>query len=201
MWLTRSFPEVFSLPNLITVARLALIPFIVRAITGQDCRLALTMIAIAGASDGLDGFLARRFQWQTRTGAYLDPLADKLMLTAVYVSLAVAGLAPIWLVALIVGRDVVILSMVAAALATTRFRDFPPTIWGKINTALEIFTALTLVTGCAGILQVPPLVATGLIWVTAVSTAWSGIHYVGVGLKMFIMRRTFLPADRRNVRG
>ena len=191
----------FSLPNLITCARLALIPFIVRAIMAQDCVAALVMIAIAGASDGVDGFLARRFHWQTRIGAYLDPVADKLLLTSVYVSLAVAGFAPIWLVALIVGRDVVILSMVAAALAITRFRDFPPTIWGKINTALEIFTALTLVTGCAGLVRVPVMAATALVWVTAASTAWSGIHYVGVGLKMFIMRRTFLPADRRNVRG
>jgi len=192
---------VFSLPNVITVARLALIPFIVRAIVAQDCMAALAMIAIAGASDALDGFLARRFQWQTRTGAYLDPLADKLMLTSVYVSLAVAGLAPVWLVVLIVGRDVVILSMVAAALAITRFRDFPPTIWGKINTALEIFTALTLVTGCAEIVRVTSTATTGLVCVTAASTVWSGIHYVGVGLKMFIMRRTFLPADRRNARG
>ena len=63
----------FSLPNVITVARLALIPFIVRAIVAQDCMAALAMIAIAGASDALDGFLARRFQWQTRTGAKHSP--------------------------------------------------------------------------------------------------------------------------------
>ena len=199
--LTRSFPAVFSPPNLITCARLALIPFIVRAIVAQDCVTALVMIAIAGGSDGVDGFLARRFKWQTRLGAYLDPLADKLLLTSVYVSLAVAERAPVWLVVLIVGRDVVILSMVAAALATTRFRDFPPTIWGKINTALEIFTALTLVTGCAGIVRVPGGAATALVWVTALSTAWSGAHYVRLGLRMFIMRRTFFPADRRNARG
>lgn len=198
---TRLFPEVFSPPNLLTYARLALIPFIVRAIVAQDCVTALVMIAIAGGSDGVDGFLARRFQWQTRLGAYLDPLADKVLLTSVYISLAVAGLAPVWLVVLIVGRDVVILSMVAAALATTRFRDFPPTIWGKINTALEIFTALTLVTGCAEIVRVPGGVGTALVWVTALSTAWSGVHYVGLGLRMFIMRRTFLPAERRNPRG
>ena len=198
---TRLFPEVFSPPNLITYARLALIPFIVRAIMAHDCVAALVMIAIAGGSDGVDGFLARRYHWQTRIGAYLDPLADKLLLTSVYVSLAVAGLAPIWVVALIVGRDVVILSMVAAALATTRFRDFPPTVWGKINTALEIVTALTLVTGCAGIVRVPVVAVSALVFITAASTAWSGIHYVGVGLKMFIMRRTFLPADRRNARG
>ena len=179
----------FSLPNLITCARLVLIPFIVRAIVAQDCVTALVLIAIAGGSDGVDGFLARRFQWQTRLGAYLDPLADKLLLTSVYVSLAVAGLAPVWLVVLIVGRDVVILSMVAAALATTRFREFPPTIWGKINTALEIFTALTLVTGCAGILRVPGSAASALVWTTALSAAWSGADYIRVGLKMFVVRQ------------
>jgi cardiolipin synthase len=156
------------------------------------------MIAIGGFTDGIDGFLARRFHWQTRLGAYLDPVADKLLLTAVYLSLAFAGLAPFWLVALIVARDVMILGMVAAALAFTRFRDFPPTIWGKINTALEILTALVLLTGCSA--SLPPL-SIALVWVTAASTAWSGLHYVAKGLQMFIMRRTFLPADRRSPRG
>ncbi len=159
------------------------------------------MIAIAGFTDACDGFLARRFHWQTRIGAYLDPVADKLLLTAVYVSLAVVGVAPVWLVALIVARDVVILAMVAAALAITRFREFPPTIWGKINTALEIAAALTLVTGCAALVRVPAPVVSTLLWITAASTAWSGIHYIGRGLKMFIQRRTLLPADRRNPRG
>jgi cardiolipin synthase len=189
---------VFSPPNLLTYARLALIPFIVRAILAQDCAMALVMIAIAGFTDGVDGFLARRFHWQTRLGAYLDPLADKLLLSSVYVSLTLAGLAPFWLVALIITRDVVILAMVATALAFTRFRDFPPTVWGKINTALEILTGLTLLAGC--IASIPPL-SIALIWATAASVAWSGLHYVVLGLRMFIMRRTFLPADRRSPRG
>ena len=173
-------------------------PFIVRAILAQDCVTALVLIAVAGFTDGVDGFLARRFQWQTRLGAYLDPVADKILLTAVYVSLAVAGLAPAWLVVLIAGRDVVILSMVAAALVLTRFREFPPTVWGKINTGLEILTALVLLAGCSAAITFAPDV---LIWVTAASTAWSGLHYVGLGLRKFIMRRTFLPAERRNPRG
>jgi cardiolipin synthase len=156
------------------------------------------MMTIAGFTDAIDGFLARRFHWQTRLGAYLDPVADKLLLAAIYMSLAVAGMAPIWLAVLIVARDVVILGMVAAAFAFTRFRDFPPTLWGKINTALEIVTSLTLVAGCT---STPPVFTTVLIWVTAASTAWSGFHYMSRGLQMFIMRRTFLPADRRSPRG
>jgi cardiolipin synthase (CMP-forming) len=167
-----------SPPNLLTYARLVLIPFIVRDILNRECGTALAMIALAGLSDGADGFLARRFHWQTQLGSYLDPIADKFLVTAVYLSLTLAGLAPGWLVWLIIGRDLVILAMVASALAFTRFRDFPPSIWGKINTALEIATALTLLTSCAASLAIPSPLATSLIWTTAASTAWSGLHYV-----------------------
>jgi len=156
------------------------------------------MMTIAGFSDAFDGFIARRFNWQTRLGAYLDPVADKLLLAAIYLSLTFAGMAPGWLVGLIVARDVIILAMVAAAFAFTQFRDFPPTLWGKINTALEILTSLMLVAGCT---SATPLFTRALIWITAASTAWSGFHYMGRGLRMFIMRRTFLPADRRSPRG
>src|SRR4051812_7614503 len=173
-------------------------PFIVRAILAHDCSAAVIMMMIAGSTDAFDGFLARRFNWQTRLGAYLDPVADKILLAAIYISLTIAGMAPVWLAILVVARDIAILAMVAAAFAFTRFRDFPPTLWGKINTALEILTSLTLVTVCS---PVQPVFSTVLIWVTAASTAWSGIHYIGRGLQMFIMRRTFLPADRRSPRG
>jgi cardiolipin synthase len=190
-----------SPPNLLTYARLALTPFIVHAVLQQKCGTALALIAVAGFTDGLDGLIARRFNWQTRIGAYLDPVADKLLLTAVYVSLALAGLAPTWLVWLIVSRDVAILLMAAAALVFTRFRDFPPSIWGKINTALEIGTAFMLLVECAASVRVPAMLEPALIWITAASTAWSGLHYVGRALRMLIMRRTFLPADRRSARG
>ena len=178
------FSNALSPPNLLTYARLALTPFIVYAAMRQRCGTALAFIAVAGFTDFVDGLIARRFGWQTRLGAYLDPVADKILLTAVYVSLAIAGLAPVWLVWLIVMRDVAILLMAAAALAFTRFRDFPPSIWGKINTALEIGTAFMLLAECAAAFHVPAMLEPAMIRITAVSTAWSGLHYVGRALKM-----------------
>src|SRR4051794_18322824 len=104
-----------TIPNLITGCRIALTPLIVLAIVAGDCRRALILAAVAGASDGLDGFLARQFNWKSRAGAYLDPIADKLLLTALYLSFGYSKMIPAGLVWLVVGRDVFILTMVACA--------------------------------------------------------------------------------------
>ena len=190
-----------TLPNLITGGRIALTPFIVLAILAGDCPRALILAAVAGVSDGLDGFLARHFDWKTRLGAYLDPLADKLLLTAVFLSLGRLGAVPGWLVWLVVGRDAFILSMVASAFAFTNFRDFPPSIAGKLSTAIQILTALCVLSLCASGVTDTGRVAQILIWTTAVTTICSGVEYALRGARMLIMRRTFLPADRRSPRG
>jgi cardiolipin synthase len=161
----------------------------------------LLLCAVAGISDGLDGFLARRFDWKTRLGAYLDPIADKLLLTAVFLSLGRLGVVPGWLVWLVVGRDVFILSMVASAFAFTRFRDFPPSVAGKLTTAIQILTALSVLSLCASGVTDTGQVAQILVWTTAAVTIWSGLDYALRGARMLIMRRTFLPADRRSQRG
>src|SRR5688572_6357044 len=122
------------IPNLLTCVRMALTPWIFYAIVAGSARQALLLCVIAGATDGIDGLIARRYGWVTRSGAYLDPIADKLLLTSVYVAFGIAGAVPVWLVGVVVGRDALILGMVGLGFLFTRVRDFPPSIWGKIST-------------------------------------------------------------------
>jgi cardiolipin synthase (CMP-forming) len=169
-----------NLANALTAARIALTPWIVLRFLAGDCRGALALLAVAAATDAADGYTARRFGQLTRAGAYLDPVADKLLLTAVYISLGIMGVVPGWLVLLIVGRDVLILTMVAAGLAFTEYREFPPSIWGKLSTVVQIATAVTAVMVCAIGYRLHP----GFVWATAVTTAWSGMNYVWRGWRM-----------------
>jgi cardiolipin synthase len=170
-----------NLANLLTAARIALTPWIVLRLLAGDCQGALALLAVAAATDAADGYIARHFGQKTRLGAYLDPVADKLLLTAVYVSLGINEFVPRWLVWLIVGRDVLILCMAAAGLAFTRHRQFPPSIWGKLSTAIQVVTALTAVMGCSFAFGVPA----ALVWSTAVATSWSAVHYMWRGWHMW----------------
>lgn len=171
-----------NLPNLITLVRLALTPLIVRAvITGQYWQ-ALALLAIAGATDGLDGLLARRLHAMTRFGAYLDPVADKSLLSAVWIALGVSGAAPWWLIGIIFGRDFLILALVGSALLFTSHRDFPPSIWGKLSTALQIVTGLVVIVAHA----VPGWAwrPEPLFWLVGAATAWSGLDYLGRAVRI-----------------
>jgi cardiolipin synthase len=169
-----------NLANLLTAARIALTPWVVLRFLAGDCRGALALLAVAAATDAADGYVARRFAQKTRIGAFLDPIADKLMLTAVYISLGIMEFVPRWLVWLILSRDLLILAMVAAGLAFTQYRQFPPSIWGKISTGVQIATAVIAIMGCAFGFELHTVV----VWITATATAWSGLHYVGRGLRM-----------------
>ena len=163
------------LPNLLSIARGALAPFIGAAILKDNYERALWLTFIAGWTDCLDGLLARRLHVESRFGAYADPVADKILLVTVFVCLGVTGAAPVWFVALVLGRDVLILAMAAAALLFTEVRKFPPSIWGKLSTVVQLVTAVGMMTGRAG-----PIVW----WMTAaaaVTTALSGVHYLWQG--------------------
>jgi cardiolipin synthase len=179
-----------TLPNLITIGRILLTPFAVLALMAGDCDRALAICLVAGVSDGVDGYLARQFHWESRLGAYLDPIADKLLLTMVYFSLGVSALAPWWLVWLVIGRDIFILAMVACAFAFTRHRDFPPSISGKISTAVQIFTALALLTICATKLKIAVI---PLFWITAATTICSGIDYAARAVRILKKNRFTVP--------
>src|SRR5437899_2382940 len=134
-------PRLSDAPNLLTVARLLLAPFILWTIASGRHRVALALFVVAALTDGLDGLLARRFRQITAIGAYLDPIADKVLLSGAYLSLAAAGSVPWWLVAVIFGRDVLLLISSGVALVFTKFRQFEPSVWGKASTFVQIACA------------------------------------------------------------
>jgi cardiolipin synthase len=170
------------IPNLISLARIAMVPMVVGAIATQRIQLALGLFFIAGFSDGLDGFLARRFRWHTPVGAILDPIADKLLMIGTFVTLAIAGLIPAWLAALVIARDVIIMG--GAILYHFLFGDLEgnPTRISKLNTALELLyviiaLAMPLVTALPAWL--PRLFEAVLI----VTITVSGASYVISGIR------------------
>src|SRR5688572_31459886 len=119
-------PLLLTPPNLLTCARIVLTPWIILALMYRDCREALWLSCMAGVTDAADGFLARRFGWASRLGAYLDPIADKFLLTSLYVCFGIAEIVPHGVVALVVGRDVLILLLAVAGILFTGRRDYPP---------------------------------------------------------------------------
>jgi len=161
------------LPNLITAVRLVLTPVLVLAILRGQWKPALWIGIAAGLTDVLDGFAARLLQVSSRVGAYLDPIADKLLLSACYLALGVAHALPWWMVALVFGRDIFILAMAAYGYLFTTLREFPPSVWGKLSTFVQIFAAMVLVAERAG----SGVSAAPFLWAMVVATAWSGIHY------------------------
>jgi cardiolipin synthase (CMP-forming) len=167
----------FSIPNLFTLARLLLAPLVIRAILHGDHGAALAFFAAAAATDGIDGALARRFGWITRAGAYLDPVADKVLLSGVYLALAIAGILPWWFVGLIFARDLLILAASLFALLFTSYRTFEPSPWGKLSTFLQVVTAVAWMARNVLVMDVADAVARALIWPTAAATIWSGLHY------------------------
>ena len=134
------------------------------------------MVFVAGVTDALDGWLARRLGAASHLGAYLDPVADKVLLSGAFLTLAVDGAIEAWLAALVLGRDALILLFAAGAfLFTKSVRSFEPSIWGKGSTAAQILFILAVLLHFVGFAGSP--VVTGLKWLTAALTAWSGIHY------------------------
>ncbi len=141
-----------TLPNLITIARLFLVPLIVVMITNQRWREAFVIFVIAGISDAIDGLLARRFGMASELGGYLDPVADKALIVSIYITLAMVGVIPVWLVILVVSRDIMIVSAVILSWLMARPVTMAPFGVSKLNTAAQImFAALMLGTQAFGI--------------------------------------------------
>jgi cardiolipin synthase len=171
---------IFNLPNLFTLARLVLAPFVASDILHGRYGRAIILLFAAGFTDMIDGFLARRFEISTRAGAYFDPIADKILLSVIYVSLGLAGAMPWWMVAVVFGRDVLILAMAGYGLLFTALRKFPPSVWGKISTFLQIAAALVVLGARAGI----PAPVTLALSLMLAATIVSGLHYIWRGVEM-----------------
>ena len=164
-------------PNLFTLLRLLLTPFVAAAILRGQYGRAILLFFVAGVSDAVDGYLARRLGALTRVGAYFDPIADKILLVAIYWSLGAAGAIPWWMVFFVFGRDLLILAMAAYGLLFTSVRKFPPSVWGKISTILQISAALAVMLDRVGF----PAPVTLALWLMVAATVWSGFHYAWRG--------------------
>jgi cardiolipin synthase len=177
------------LPNLICLVRLALIWPIARALhAGQDAP-ALALFLLAAVSDGLDGYLAKRFNWTSELGKVLDPAADKLLLIVVFVESSWLGLVPWWITAAAVARDV----MIALGALVYRLWFGPlhgrPTVVSKVNTAAQLLYLLSVMAGAAA--GFPPAgVRQALALTVLATTVISGAHYVAI----FTRRAWAMPA-------
>jgi cardiolipin synthase (CMP-forming) len=169
-----------NLPNLFTFARLVLAPFIVSDILHAHYARAIILLFAAGFTDVIDGYLARHLKSATPAGAYFDPIADKILLSAIYIALGFAGAMPWWMVAVVFGRDALILAMAAYGLLFTRLRKFPPSVWGKVSTFLQIGAALVVMGARAGI----PTPVTLALFLMVLGTVFSGLHYMWRALVM-----------------
>ena len=170
--------------NLLTLVRLCLTPYVVGAIlAGQNGR-ALGLFFLAAVTDGLDGAVARGFGVTSQVGAYLDPIADKVLMSGIFLALGATGSIPWWLVGLVFGRDIYILLAVIGILCLTKVRNFPPSRWGKLSTFVQIATVLTCMTEKIFPGTVLDAILAGMIWVCAGFTVWSGIHYTWSGVRV-----------------
>lgn len=175
------------LPNFFTLARLALVPFVIRAILTSHHFEALALFAVAALTDVLDGAAARSFRTTSQFGAYLDPIADKVLLSGVFVALASGGYVPWWLVAIILGRDLYLLVAAGLLFSFTRHRKFPPSRWGKASTFVQVLTAVIWM--AQNMLDRPALafLSLAMLWPCAAFTVWSGAHYTWRGLQLVRM--------------
>jgi cardiolipin synthase len=173
--------NVLTAANQLTLLRLVLVPIFVLCMLYSWPGWALTVFAIAGLTDALDGVIARRTGQLTTLGAWLDPMADKLLLVSTFVMLTLPGLNlvnrfPIWLTVLVISRDIAIVLTVAVVNLAVARRTFRPSLLGKAATVIYVFTCgLTLI---ANYLRVHSLIVTIAIWTSLAVTLASGFDYV-----------------------
>lgn len=165
------------MPNQLTLLRMCIIPFLVLAILDHRFEIAFGLFLVAGITDGLDGLLARVLEQRTVLGQYLDPVADKLLLSTLFLVLHHEGLISRLVTVLVFGRDLGILIVAAILYAGVGMRDFRPSLLGKANTLAQIAALITVL--LAGFFA-PPVVLLVRHWAldaTVVFTVASGFHY------------------------
>ena len=155
-----------NIPNLITLGRMILVPFVIWLIINDRHVEAFAVFLVAGVSDAVDGFLAKRFGWQTELGAYLDPLADKLLLVSLFVVLGIKSLLPSWIVIAAVSRDMLIVMGVLLAGLLGRPLQVRPYPVSKLNTLAQIALVAVSLADEAFKLGLAPLRLL-LLWTTA----------------------------------
>lgn len=177
-----------NVPNLLSILRMGLIPFFIIALTEGDVGKGLAIFAFAGVTDALDGFAARFWNQQTLLGTYLDPAADKLLLTTAYVMLTLESVAgvlaiPLWVTVLVITRDVLIVVLAAALYMAHDVKSFPPSQISKLTTVVQVVTVVLvlLVNAFADLALRHPLLVEAAEWSTylvALLTVASGLFYL-----------------------
>ncbi len=171
--------KVSDIPNLISFLRILLTLPIVWLLFEHEFTYALMLFALAGFSDGLDGYLAKRFNWRSRLGGLLDPLADKALLMSSFLVLGGLGLIPIWLVIIVISRDLLIVGGALYYNFNIEELDANPSMISKLNTLMQILLVLLVVTD-AGPYPMPGMAMSLLVWATLATTVASGAGYVWV---------------------
>ena len=170
--------QLLTAPNQITLLRLIFIPFVIITVLDGNWPWALGLLIAAGLSDALDGLLARALHQQTLLGQYLDPIADKLLLSSLFLVLSVAKKIPWKYTVLVFSRDVCIVATAVVLYATVGFRDFRPSIFGKINTVCQISAIFFVVLAQVTSLPLVLLLGHFFLYATFTFTLISGVHYV-----------------------
>lgn len=168
---------ILTVPNQLTFLRLGFLPFFVISIQYHHYDWALAILIVAGFTDALDGLLARSLNQKTALGAYLDPIADKLLLSSSFVVLALNGKIRWWLAILVLGRDVLILTAAAVIIIVVGYRPFPPSVFGKLTTGLQILLVFSVL--FLAVFSIPWLQPGRqfLGYLVAGFTVFSGFHY------------------------
>ena len=171
-----------NLPNALTVARILITPIFAICLIRQLFDLGLAFFAVAAITDGLDGFVARVFRRKTTLGAYLDPAADKLLLTTAFITLAIQRIIPGWLTVIVITRDVLILFGVGLLNIMNRSFEANPSISSKLTTVSQLITVCAVLAAyrVPSLTEIEPV----LFWITAVLTIISGLQYIYRGLNI-----------------
>lgn len=169
-----------SAPNLLTLFRICVAPFLVAAILEHRFETGFILFVLAGLTDALDGILARVLKQRTVLGQYLDPVADKFLLSTLFLVLSYERLIPLRVTVLVFGRDVAILMVAALLYAATGRREFKPSIYGKANTLAQIVTVAVVL--LHQLTQQPWVVGLRAfaLWTTIVLTVASGLNYAWI---------------------
>jgi cardiolipin synthase (CMP-forming) len=178
-----------NLPNFITLGRVISVPFIFWLLLTGEAKAAFLLFVAAGVSDAVDGFLAKRYNWQTPLGAYLDPLADKLLIVSIYIALGAREQIPLWLVIAVVSRDLLILAAVMLSWLLDHPVVIKPLLVSKLNTTAQLVLASTVLADEGFGLGLQPIrmalaVVTALLTVASLVAylrAWLA-HMMGVGV-------------------
>lgn len=183
------------LPNLITLSRIALAPVLILLLREQDYVSSLVVFAVAGVSDGLDGFIAKRFHLTSRLGSILDPLADKILLVSAYVMLTLLEHVPFWLMLTVAFRDLFIIGGYLVYTSMVGPVQMRPSLLSKFNTLMQIALVIVILLQQA-LTMVYPVMVEGLVYMVMATTVASGVHYVWLwGMRKEV--EPVKPAKRR----